>query len=150
MNNNIIIYFKWWYFFIMIFHEICRLVWTDVWGVVRITIGATRSMITMNIIIFTLYHVWYTVYSIYFISYRSYGNIDSILVQPGEWKLGLLLTKVEILMDNDILSHGCHLNILGGGQIFGELTWMFSNINTWASDDLCSSVKIVFSWFLEF
>ena len=52
----------------------------------------------------------------------SYGNIDSILVQPGKWKLGLLLTEVEISMDTNILSIGCQLNILGGGQIFGELT----------------------------
>ena len=81
----------------------------------------------MNIIIFILYHVWYTVYSIYFIS--SYGNIDSILVQPGKWKLGLLLTEVEISMDTNILSYGCQLNILGGGQIFGELTWMLSNMS---------------------
>ena len=57
-----------------------------------------------------------------FISYISYGNIDSILVQPGKWKLGLLLTEVEISMDTNILSIGCQLNILGGGQIFGELT----------------------------
>ena len=61
-------------------------------------------------------------HNIYFISYISFGNIDSILVQPGEWKLGLLLTKVEMLVENDILSLGCQLNILGGGQIFGELT----------------------------
>ena len=61
-------------------------------------------------------------HSIYFISYISFGNIDSILVQPGEWKLGLLLTKVEMLVENNILSLGCQLNILGGGQIFGELT----------------------------
>ena len=66
-----------------------------------------------------MYGTQYTASILYHI---SNGNIDSILVQPGKWKLGLLLTEVEISMDTNILSIGCQLNILGGGQIFGEFT----------------------------
>ena len=68
---------------------------------------------SLSCMVHSLQHLFYIIY---------YGNIDSILVQPGKWKLGLLLTEVEISMDTNILSIGCQLNILGGGQIFGELT----------------------------
>ena len=79
-------------------------------------------MITILKLSYSLSIMYGMLNSIYFKSYISYGNIDSILVQPGKWKLGLLLTEVEISMDTNILSIGCQLNILGGGQIFGELT----------------------------
>ena len=79
-------------------------------------------MITILKLSYSLSIMYGMLNSIYFKSYISYGNYDSILVQPGEWKLGLLLTKVEILMEYNILSLGCQVNIVGGGQIFGELT----------------------------
>ena len=111
----------------MKFAGLCGQMFEAWWGLLLVQQGQWLQWILSYS--FSIMYGHGTQYTASILYHISYGNIDSILVQPGKWKLGLLLTEVEISMDTNILSIGCQLNILGGGQIFGEFTWMLSNMS---------------------